>query len=355
MKNILKGIGILLGIFLLYLCFWPVDIDPVKWEPPIDEGLVGPFSSNSFLSNAKIFGQGDGIGPEDIDVDSQGRIYAPFEDGRILRYDSQGGNPELFVETHGRPLGIEFDNQGNLIICDAHKGLLSVSPKGTLTTLLTEADGVPLKFTDDVDIAKNGLIYFSDASTRWGIENYRDDIVEHKPYGRLIAYDPITKAANVILDGLYFANGVAVSPDQSFVLVNETSKYRIQKVWISGEKEGHVEVLMDNLPGIPDGISSNGKGIYWVAFPSLRKAIIDNMADKPFIRKMIMRLPESLQPAPDRYGFIIGIDGYGNVIHNLQDPEPNSFSPITSVEEHDGFLYLGSLTYPGFGRINVPN
>jgi len=137
--------------------------------------------------------------------------------------------------------------------------------------------------------------------------------------------------------------------------VNETSEYRIQKIWIAGEKVGSSEVLLENLPGIPDGISSNGKGVYWVAFPSKRKEIIDNLADKPFLRKMIMRLPESIQPAPDRYGFVIGIDENGTLLYNLQDPSPESFSPITSVEEHNGYLYLGSLTYEGFGRVKAPN
>lgn len=353
--KILKSIGIVILIIILYLCFWPVEIEPVVWEPPKAPALTGEFAPNTYLHDAEILGIGDGIGPEDIDVDSEGRIYAPFEDGRIMRYDANGDNGHVFVNTMGRPLGLEFDAQGNLIICDSRKGLLSASPESQLTILCTEADGVPFGFTDDVDIAEDGTIYFTDASKRWAIENYRADIIEHRPYGRLIAYNPKTKEVKVILDGLYFANGVAVSPDQSFVLVNETSEYRIQKVWISRKRAGQSEILMENLPGIPDGVSSNGKGIFWVAFPSKRKEIIDNLADKPFLRKMIMRLPESLQPAPDRYGFIVGIDGDGNVIHNLQDPSPESFSPITSVEEHNGYLYLGSLTYEGFGRVKAPD
>jgi len=352
--KILKSIGIVISAIVLYLCCWPVAIEPVSWDPPIDSGLKGVYAPNSLLSDIEIYGMGDGIGPEDIDVDSEGRIYAPYEGG-ILRYDDNGKNPELFVNTGGRPLGLEFDTDGNLIVCDGIKGLLSISPEGQLTTLTTEANDVPFGFTDDVDIAADGIIYFSDASYRWAIKDYRSDIIEHVPYGRLIAYNPHTKKSTVILDELYFANGVAVSPDQSFVLINETSEYRIQKVWISGEKAGQSEILMDNLPGIPDGISSNGKGIFWVAFPSKRKEIIDNLARKPFVRKMVMRLPESMQPAPDRYGFIIGIDSEGNVIHNFQDPSPESFSPITSVEEHEGYLYLGSLTYEGFGRIKAPN
>ena len=353
--KVLKLIGTLLALLILYLCFWPIDIDPIAWEPPVDSGLIGVYAPNTYLADVEIFGIGDGIGPEDIDVDSEGRIYAPYEGGRIVRYDVDGKNPELFVDTGGRPLGLEFDAAGNLIICDAIKGLLSANPDGKITTLATEANGVHFGLTDDVDIANNGIIYFSDASYHWAIKDYRSDIIEHVPYGRLIAYDPHTKESTVLLDDLYFANGVAVSTDQSFVLVNETSEYRIQKVWINGEKVGQSEILMENLPGIPDGISSNGKGTFWVAFPSKRKEIIDNLAGKPFVRKMVMRLPESMQPAPDHYGFIIEIDGEGNVIHNFQDPSPESFSPITSVEEHEGYLYLGSLTYEGFGRIKAPD
>ena len=88
--------------------------------------------------------------------------------------------------------------------------------------------------------------------------------------------------------------------------------------------------------------------------PALRKDIIDNLAGRPFLRKMVLRMPEAAQPAPDRHGFILGIDSDGNVVHNLQHPDPDSFSPITSVEEKDGVLYLGSLTYHGFARIRAP-
>ena len=61
-----------------------------------------------------------------------------------------------------------------------------------------------------------------------------------------------------------------------------------------------------------------------------------------------------MQPAPVRHGFVLGIDENGNVIHNLQDPDPESYSPITSVEEEDGVLLLGSLNYPGLARIIRP-
>jgi len=258
------------------------------------------------------------------------------------------------VNTNGRPLGLAFDANNNLIIADANKGLLSADPNGNLKSLTTEVHGIPFAFTDDVDIGPDGIIYFTDASSKYNIDNYRLDLMEHRPWGRLLSYSPKSGITGSLLGGLYFANGVAVSPDGNYVLVNETSNYQVRKYWLKGQQAGQSEIIINNLPGFPDGISSNGKGIYWIALPALRKSIVDYCADKPFLRKIILRLPEWLQPSPDRHGFVLGIDGNGKVIHNLQYPSPDSFSPITSVEEIGGILYLGSLTYPGFARIPAP-
>jgi sugar lactone lactonase YvrE len=294
LKKIGKGIIIIFGLVILYLLTWPTGIDPVAWTPQKATSLTGEYGPNNLLSKTDIFGKGMGVGPEDIEVDDQGRIYAPYEGGKIFRFDADGSNGVEFVDTKGRPLGLEFDANGNLIICDPFKGLLSASPEGILTTLVKEVDGITLNFTDDVDIAQDGMIYFSDASVKFDQHHYRHDLLEHRPNGRVISYDPITKEAKTIKDEMYFANGVAVSPDQTYILVNETGAYKIIKIWIAGEKKGQSEIFMENLPGIPDGISYNGDGIFWVAFPSRRADILDNLGHKPFLRKVVMRLPQFL-------------------------------------------------------------
>ena len=354
MRKPTKAILVFICLFMVYLLFWPVDAVPAVWQAQKAPEMKGQFGPNDYLQDVEILGAGDGIGPEDIALDKAGNMYAGYDDGRIIKYDVRGNSLNVFVNTQGRPLGMDFDGEGNLIIADANKGLLRADQDGHLTTLTTAVDGTPFKLTDDVDVAADGKIYFTDASSRYGIHDYRLDLMAHQPYGRLLEYDPETKKTTTLLSDLYFANGIAISPDGEFVLVNETSKYRVQKYWLKGDKAGHSEILLDNLPGFPDGISSNGKGTYWIAMPALRKKIIENLADKPFVRKIILRLPESIQPAPDRHAFVLGIDGTGRVIHNLQYPSPKSFSPITSVEEKNGVLYLGSLTYPGFARINAP-
>jgi len=109
------------------------------------------------------------------------------------------------------------------------------------------------------------------------------------------APEPRTKATRVLLSNLHFANGVAVSPDQSFVLVVETGAYRVHRLWLDGPRRGESEIFIDNLPGFPDGISSNGKDKFWLALVSPRDKTLDLLLPHPFLRKIVLRLPTFLQ------------------------------------------------------------
>lgn len=349
----LVGFLSIVGLLFLYLLFWPVPIDPVAWTPPEPPTLSNVYQPNNRLAAVERLGVGAGVGPEDVAVDDWGRIYAGMEDGRILRFQAEGKEPEVFVNTRGRPLGLHFDADGNLVVADAYRGLLSISPDGWITPLSTEQNDVAFRLTDDVDVAADGTIYFSDASSKFSIAEDILDVLEHGPNGRLLAYDPTSKTTRLLLDKLNFANGVAVSPDQSFVLVCEMTKYRVRRYWLSGAKEGESEIFVDNLPGFPDGISSNGKDIFWLALVAPREPLLDALLPRPFLRKILVRAPQ-LQPTPKRYGFVLGLNMNGRVIHNLQEPSGNSYALITSVQEHEGMLYLGSLKEDALGRLPAP-
>ena len=354
MRKVLTIGAALSGALLMYLLFWPVNVDLAVWSAPPPPPLSGQYAPNERLAGVERLEIPFSYGPEDVAVDSLGRIYGGLQDGQIVRLQPDGSELEIFANTGGRPLGMHFDAKGNLIVADVYKGLLSIDPEGKITVLSTGAVGVPFGFADDVDIAADGTIYFSDASWKHHLAGYQTDALEHRPYGRLLAYDPQTRETRVLLDSLYFANGVAVSPDQSFVLVNETWEYRVTRYWLRGEKAGTRDLFIDNLPGFPDGISSNGKDTFWLALVSPRQKLIDYLADKPFLRKVVARLPRFLQPDARRYGFVLGLDHQGKVIHNLQSPSGKPFAVITSVQQHGDYLYLGSLLERAIGRIPVP-
>ena len=273
-----------------------------------------------------------------------------YENGVIKNTDG------IFSNTKGRPLGMAFDAEGNLIIADAIQGLISIDINGTINILSrkSDSDNIPLNFVDDLDIASDGKIYFSDASSKYGYGSDRLELFEHTPNGRLLVYDPITQKTTTLLSGLYFANGVALSSDESFVLVNETLMYRIQKYWLKGDKAGTSEIFIENLPGFPDNVSSNEEGIFWVALFNPRNNFVEMSSNKPFLRKIVFRLPELLQPQPINHSFVLGLNEDGKVVHNLQYQANEAYSPITSVKQYNDILYFGSLTHPGWGKIEVP-
>ncbi len=244
-----------------------------------------------------------------------------------------------------------------MIVADSFRGLLSISPAGKITELTTEADGIPIRYADDLGVAADGKIYFSDASTKFGAKEFGGtyeasllDLIEHGGHGRLLVYDPVSKKAKTLLDGLNFANGVAVSHDQDAVLVNETGNYRVIRFWIAGPKKGMSETFIGELPSFPDNISAGEDGRYWVAFVSPRNPLIDKLSGKPFMRKVIQRMPAFLQPKAVPYGHIMAIDDNGTVVANLQDPD-GSYPLNTSVTETEDYLYIGSLVAPVLARI----
>ena len=346
----LVALGLLL-LLLIYLFFWPVPVHPAAWDPPQPPTLTGQFQQNSRLATVERLPVG--FAPEDVALDAENRIYAGLDDGRVIRLQPDGSHPETFADTHGRPLGLSFDANGNLIVADALKGLISISPSGVITVLTREADGTPFGATNDLDIAKDGTIYFTDASRKFPMTNYKADIVESQPNGRLLAYNPADKTTRIVLDNICFANGVAVSPDQSFVLVCETARYRVRRVWLTGLKQGQSDFFIDNLPGFPDGVSSNGVDKYWVALVTPRDAMLDKLLPHPFLRKAVLRLPKFLQPKPKQYAFVVGLDNDGRVVENLQDGSESCYGQIANVIERNGFLYFGSIGESAVGRYRL--
>ena len=288
MRRALALVIMLFGVFLAYLFFWPVPIDPVANEPfPPNPAGQGVFASNQKLDAAELLTLGPG--PEGIVFDAAGNLYTGLVDGRILRADPTG-NISTFADTGGRPLGMNFDAGGNLIVADAKKGLLSIDTSGAVKTLTDSVDGERMIFVDDLAIARDGMIYFSDASTRHAYGTDLLEIYEGRPTGRLVSYNPATDETRILLDELYFANGVALSRDEDFILVNETFRTRITRYWLHGEKAGTSEVFIDRLPGFPDNITEAPDGGFWLALPGPRTEQIDALIPSPFARKIAWRI-----------------------------------------------------------------
>ncbi|MNF41252.1 Strictosidine synthase [compost metagenome] len=332
---------VLVGLFLLLA---PTQVQPVAWKPqPAPSLQSGVFAENRILKGVEHIGAANINGPEALLLEDDFLITG-LHDGRVIRTSLDGKTLTVLTDTGGRPLGLARHPDGRLIIADGIKGLLALDSLGQLIPLSTEAGGVRFGFTDDVTIDKTGhYAYFSDASSRWGYGHDGEAIIEHGGDGRLLRYDFQTGKTELLLDRLEFANGVALGPDDAFVLVNETGAYRITRYWLSGPKAGSHEVFVDNLPGLPDNLSFNGHERFWVALYAPRNALLDSTAAHPFVRKMIVRALKVLPKPVERRALALGVDLDGNIIANLQDASSGNYAPITTVREYGQWLYFGSL------------
>lgn len=363
MKLILKSFLGLAGLGLLgagYLSLWPVSIDPVSWDAPENKGYIGGFAPNTDLANLERLSIGDIHGPEDV-VMHEGKIYVTSQEGKILEIDPVSNTHRIYADTQGSALGLEVDSAGNLIIADAFKGLLSVNKQGVVSVLTDEVGGTPIAYADDLDIAKDGVIYFSDASTKFGAQSIGTtlsasllEIMEHRGTGRLLAYDPAIKETRIVKEGYVFSNGVAMAEDGD-ILMNETGTYQLHKISPDGTRS---KVLMDNLPGFPDNINrgpklADGRETFLIGIISQRSKWLDDNAQKPSARKVAMRLPASMRPQAVSYGLIVQIDVDGNIIKTWQDPSGAYPNATGAIIAGDGYMYVSSLTAPDLGRIKL--
>jgi len=348
------ALAALLAVAALYLGLWPAPIDPVAYQPPRDRGIYGGMLRNRLLDAATFMADGQVEGPEDLAFDAQAHLYTGTADGRIVRVGLLDRKVEPFAVTGGRPLGLRFDPAGNLVVCDALKGLLSVDRSGRVDVLATGAEGVPFRFTNNLDVASDGTIYFSDSSSKFGPTESLYDILEARPHGRLLRYDPRTKEARVLLRDLAFANGVALAYDEGSVLVCETWRYRITRYWLKGEKAGTTDVFADNLPGFPDNLSRGEWGVYWLALFTVRNPAADWLQPRPLAKKLLSKLPQIFWPKPAPFGFVVELNYDGMLMRTLQDPEGRHFRNVTTARERNGVLYLGSLEDHKIGRLMFP-
>ncbi|KAL3825438.1 hypothetical protein ACJIZ3_021467 [Penstemon smallii] len=188
------------------------------------------------------------------------------------------------------------------------------------------------RFADDLVESSDGTLYFSVASTKFGLHDWQLDVLEAKPHGQLLKYDPSLNETSIVLDNLGFANGVALSQDQDYLIVCESWKYRCLKYWLKGEFKGKTEIFIDNLPGGPDNIKLAPDGSFWIA-------LLEVLYTKNCKRKAMV--------------VNVGIDG--RIIRGFDDPTGKVMAFVTSVLEYEDHLYLGNLHCDFIGKLPLIN
>eukprot|EP01018_Ginkgo_biloba_P010738 Gb_11507 [translate_table: standard] len=321
-------------------------------------------------SEIKFFNQLQG--PESLAFDPHGRgPYTGVADGRIMFWDGHQWSEFAYTSPNrselckpqsnplasakyehicGRPLGLRFSKRtGDLYIADAYFGLLRVGPEGGLATpLVSEAEGVPLGFTNDLDIDEDGNVYFTDSSATYHRRNFIQLVFSAESSGRVLKYSTETKEVSVMLRNIQFPNGLSLSKDGSFFVFSDSCAGRLKRYWLKGPKEGTSDIFAV-LPGHPDNVRTNDKGEFWVALHCRRNLYSHLFYLYPGIRKAILKLP-----IPTKYQYLMHVGGKlhaslvkyspdGDLIEILEDRDGKVVRAVSEVEERDGKLWMGSV------------
>ncbi|XP_074294405.1 protein STRICTOSIDINE SYNTHASE-LIKE 6-like [Silene latifolia] len=290
-------------------------------------------------------------GPEDLVYDSNtGLLYTGCVDGWIKTFDLNASVLRNWINTGGRPLGVALSGS-QLIVADAYQGLLRITEDKKIEVLTNAAEGLKFNLTDGVDVGKDGTIYFTDASYKYQFHDYLYDILEGRPHGRLLSFNPNTNETKVLLHNLYFPNGVAISPDQSSLVFCETPLKRCRRYWLQGSKKGSVETFIDNIPGFPDNIHCDGEN-YWIAISSSLNPYLEYANKLQFVRKVIIIVESylSLLKHVQKNGGVYGVDLQGNPTAHFYDPALSLLSGAVKIGNQ---IYVGSLQYPHIIGFNM--
>jgi ribose transport system permease protein len=332
--------------------------------PTTEIGKGGPFEQNDKLRDVALIGLGRIEAPEDVILDRHDNLYAGSRHGDVIRFLAPDYETmEVFAHIGGQPLGMAFDRKDNLYICIGGMGLYRIAPDGAVEKATDETnrslrsvnDDSRLRLADDLDITDNGLIFFSEATTRYEMDEWPIDGLEGRGNGRIICYDTNTGRTHTAIRGLKFPNGICVASDGQSILFAETFGCSVKRYWFDGPKKGAIEVVMDNLPGYPDNINLASDGNYWLALVGMRSPSLDLAWKMPGFRtRMAKRVPVDEWLFPNiNTGCVVKFNEKGEILDSFWDLKGVNHPMITSMREHRGYLYLGGIANNRIGRYKL--
>ncbi len=340
-------------------------LDPIAFDAGAVQGMDGlmPGETAPKLKAAEILAAGQVDGPEDVLLDAAGNIYCGTRDGYLYRIAAPDhAEARVLAKIGGRPLGLALDREGRIVACVAGMGLVRVTMDGkvelltdqTERSLFSVQDDTTIRMADDLDIAPDGKIYFTDATKRYDMESWGLDLLEGRPNGRLLSYDPATRRTRTVCDNLVFPNGVCLTHDGRHLLVASTWGCSILIFDLARLSAGP-RVFLSGLPGYPDNINRASDGGYWVALAGMRNPVFDQAMRHPGLRRRMARHvpPNNWLFGNLNIGGVLKIDGGGRIVDALWDAADGPLYMITSMREHEGALYLGGVTNDKIGRLGL--
>jgi gluconolactonase len=193
--------------------------------------------------------------PEGLAFDRDGRLYCGGEQGQIFRLSLEARTLEQVGDTGGFCLGMAFNAEGDLFICDSrHAAVFRFRPDtGKLELFAKEADGLRLRIPNYPAFDAQGRLYVSDS---YEFKEPGPGIFRFTPDGRgeLWCREPLN-----------FANGLAFSPDGSALYVIESFSRSLSRIPLTDRGQAGQKEHVASIGMVPDGLAVDVSGRPYVS------------------------------------------------------------------------------------------
>ncbi len=234
---------------------------------------------------------GDPIpGADDVAEGPDRAIYVSARN-QVLRLAGEGyAERSVWATFDADAGGLAFHPDGRLLVCVAGRGLAAVDLSGK-QTWLTEAEGAPLRCLTGVAAAADGTIFASDGSSACEPADWVRDLMAKRHVGRLVSCGPTLDAPRVLLHGLHYPNGIAVSANGQDLWFTEAWNHRVSRAALDGRSLGKPQIVIGNLPGYPARLDRAGDG-FWLALFAVRTHLVEFVLREDDYREEMLRSVE---------------------------------------------------------------
>ncbi|AOP34530.1 hypothetical protein A0128_12140 [Leptospira tipperaryensis] len=231
---------------------------------------------------------------------------------------------------------------------------------------MTNENSRAVEKSDDLAISNDGeRIYFTEPYDHVGAilgvsVQSRSEALTLGKNGNLWKFDLKENTASLVAHNYSYLDGILLeySPDrtkESSILVNELSKFRLIRLHLLGERSGEDEIVIEGLPGFPDGMDRDPQGRIWIALAVERSKLITWLHNHPFWKKIVLYIPENLQPVSRKTGLLVlSKDGTKPLYYVMHNGSLFSTLIVVVPGKKRIFLSVYEKNYKGLNVIPYP-
>jgi sugar lactone lactonase YvrE len=322
---------------------WKIDLSAGRASKFVDVPLMAAGARKApgnadrvYFCASRLYGetypQSERVGLYQLDLQSKRITPLVLE---VPKVDDIGGKPKVYPKNSGPVL-----NQP-LVANDAAR------PVAFCNDLAVSADGQRIYFTEP----------FSYGSPSMGGGGTYREAVSLGQNGLVWRYDFAKDAVFLVAQNFSFPDGILVEgnglePEQS-LLVAETIKFQIQRMFLDGVRAGQNELVQQNLPAMPDGLDRDARGNIWIGMIKQRSDTVDWIHRNPWIKPLLLRLPSTMMPVSRETSYMaLSPDAGTPLFYSVHDG--SVLSEISVVIPGKDRLFLATVGEDTKGLYRVP-